>query len=37
MRRAGGTLSAAAAVHGNAVRRFSTALEGQAARRFELD
>lgn len=36
MRRAGVALSAASAVHGNAVRRFSTALEGQAARRFEL-
>ncbi|HEY4295845.1 MAG TPA: EAL domain-containing protein [Paraburkholderia sp.] len=37
MRRAGVALSAAAAVNGNAVRRFSTALEGQAARRFELE
>lgn len=37
MRRAGVALSAASAVHGNAVRRFSTALEGQAARRFELE
>ncbi|MFM0335793.1 putative bifunctional diguanylate cyclase/phosphodiesterase [Paraburkholderia fungorum] len=36
MRRAGVALSAASAVSGNAVRRFSTALEGQAARRFEL-
>lgn len=36
MRRAGVALSAASAVTGNAVRRFSTALEGQAARRFEL-
>jgi diguanylate cyclase len=36
MRRAGVALSAASAVNGNAVRRFSTALEGQAARRFEL-
>ncbi|RZF28134.1 EAL domain-containing protein [Paraburkholderia sp. UYCP14C] len=34
MRRAGVALSA---VSGNAVRRFSTALEGQAARRFELE
>ncbi len=37
MRRAGVALSAASAVSGNAVRRFSTALEGQAARRFELE
>ncbi|HEX3634237.1 MAG TPA: EAL domain-containing protein, partial [Paraburkholderia sp.] len=37
MRRAGVALSAASAVNGNAVRRFSTALEGQAARRFELE
>ncbi|WGS50947.1 EAL domain-containing protein [Paraburkholderia sp. D15] len=37
MRRAGVALSAASAVHGNAVRRFSTALEGQASRRFELE
>ncbi|AFT85139.1 putative bifunctional diguanylate cyclase/phosphodiesterase [Paraburkholderia phenoliruptrix] len=37
MRRAGVALSAAAAVHGNAVRRFSTALEGQAARRFQIE
>ena len=37
MRRAGVALSAAAAVNGNAVRRFSTALEGQAARRFEIE
>ncbi|MFT4068718.1 putative bifunctional diguanylate cyclase/phosphodiesterase [Paraburkholderia sp.] len=37
MRRASVALSAAAAVSGNAVRRFSTALEGQAARRFELE
>jgi EAL domain-containing protein (putative c-di-GMP-specific phosphodiesterase class I) len=36
-RRAGVALSAASAVSGNAVRRFSTALEGQAARRFELE
>ncbi len=36
MRRAGVALSAASAVSGSAVRRFSTALEGQAARRFEL-
>jgi diguanylate cyclase (GGDEF)-like protein/PAS domain S-box-containing protein len=36
MRRAGVALSSASAVNGNAVRRFSTALEGQAARRFEL-
>lgn len=37
MRRAGVALSAAAAVNGNAVRRFSTALEGQAARRFQIE
>ncbi|ASW00044.1 putative bifunctional diguanylate cyclase/phosphodiesterase [Paraburkholderia aromaticivorans] len=37
MRRAGVALSAASAVNGNAVRRFSAALEGQAARRFELE
>jgi EAL domain-containing protein (putative c-di-GMP-specific phosphodiesterase class I) len=37
MRRAGVALSAASAINGNAVRRFSTALEGQAARRFELE
>ena len=37
MRRAGVALSAASAVSRNAVRRFSTALEGQAARRFELE
>jgi diguanylate cyclase (GGDEF)-like protein/PAS domain S-box-containing protein len=37
MRRAGVALSAASAVNGNALRRFSTALEGQAARRFELE
>ncbi|AIP30938.1 diguanylate cyclase domain protein [Paraburkholderia xenovorans LB400] len=37
MRRAGVALSAASAVTGNAVRRFSAALEGQAARRFELE
>ncbi|MFP3565922.1 putative bifunctional diguanylate cyclase/phosphodiesterase [Paraburkholderia sp. SIMBA_030] len=37
MRRAGVALSAASAVSGNAVRRFSAALEGQAARRFELE
>ncbi|WP_153136557.1 putative bifunctional diguanylate cyclase/phosphodiesterase [Paraburkholderia agricolaris] len=37
MRRAGVALSAASAISGNAVRRFSTALEGQAARRFELE
>ncbi|MCC8396243.1 EAL domain-containing protein [Paraburkholderia sp. MMS20-SJTR3] len=37
MRRAGVALSAASTVSGNAVRRFSTALEGQAARRFELE
>ena len=37
MRRAGVALSAAAAVSGNAVRRFSTALEGQAARRFQIE
>ncbi|WP_144145527.1 putative bifunctional diguanylate cyclase/phosphodiesterase [Paraburkholderia sp. BCC1884] len=36
MRRAGVALSAASGVSGNAVRRFSTALEGRAARRFEL-
>jgi diguanylate cyclase (GGDEF)-like protein/PAS domain S-box-containing protein len=37
MRRAGMAVSAASAVSGNAVRCFSTALEGQAARRFELE
>lgn len=37
MRRAGVALSAAGAVNGNAVRRFSVAFEGQAARRFELE
>lgn len=37
MRRAGVALSAASAVNGNAVRRFSTALEGQAARRFQIE
>ncbi|MGF6570991.1 diguanylate cyclase/phosphodiesterase with PAS/PAC sensor(s) [Paraburkholderia fungorum] len=37
MRRAGVALSAASAVSGNAVKRFSAALEGQAARRFELE
>jgi len=37
MRRASVALSAASAVSGNAVRRFSAALEGQAARRFELE
>jgi diguanylate cyclase (GGDEF)-like protein/PAS domain S-box-containing protein len=37
IRRACVALSAASAVNGNAVRRFSTALEGQAARRFELE
>ncbi|WP_233829050.1 putative bifunctional diguanylate cyclase/phosphodiesterase [Paraburkholderia sp. ZP32-5] len=36
MRRASVALSAASAVNGNAVRRFSAELEGQAARRFEL-
>jgi len=36
MRRASVALSAASVVSGNAVRRFSSALEGQAARRFEL-
>jgi diguanylate cyclase (GGDEF)-like protein/PAS domain S-box-containing protein len=37
MRRAGMAVSAASAVNGNAVKCFSTALEGQAARRFELE
>jgi diguanylate cyclase len=37
MRRAGVALSAASAVNGHAVRPFSPALEGQAARRFELE
>jgi EAL domain-containing protein (putative c-di-GMP-specific phosphodiesterase class I) len=37
MRRANVALSAASAAGGNAVRRFSAALEGQAARRFELE
>jgi diguanylate cyclase (GGDEF)-like protein len=37
MRRANVALSAASAAGGNMVRRFSAALEGQAARRFELE
>jgi diguanylate cyclase (GGDEF)-like protein len=37
MRRANVALSAATAAGGNLVRRFSTALDGQAARRFELE
>jgi diguanylate cyclase (GGDEF)-like protein len=37
MRRANVALSAASAAGGNVVRRFSPALEGQAARRFELE
>jgi diguanylate cyclase (GGDEF)-like protein len=37
MRRANVALSAASGAGGNAMRRFSAALEGQAARRFELE